>query len=71
MTFEEIMANTASTENTDDMVERIAMAWFRQPCPPEEGHCNPEVHIWEDAHPEDQQYALDMVRFVLREAGIG
>ena len=57
------------TENLDDMVERIARAWHAAPCAPEDGPCNPDVHDWDNAHPEDQAFALATVRFVLREAG--
>lgn len=58
-------------ETPDDMVERIARAWFEQPCPPEEGPCTPGIHDWDTAHPEDQAWARSTVRFVLREAGLG
>jgi hypothetical protein len=60
------------TESFEDMVERIAKAWKEEPCPPEEGPgCDPDLHNWDTAHPGDKQFALDTVRFVLREAGLG
>lgn len=56
-------------ETFEDMVERIAAAWHDAPCPPGEV-CNPEMHQWDTAHPEDKIFARDTVRFVLREAGL-
>jgi hypothetical protein len=60
------------TESFEDMVERIAKAWKEEPCPPEEGPgCNPDLHIWETSHPEDQDYIRSHVRFTLQQAGLG
>ena len=51
-------------------MERIAKAWFEEPCPPEEGDCcNPDVHNWDKGHPDDKEWARKTVRFVLKEAG--
>lgn len=60
------------TETFEDMVERIAKAWMEAPCPPEEGpHCNPDMHNWDRAHPDDQEYIRSHVRFTLQQAGLG
>jgi hypothetical protein len=58
-------------ESTEDTVERIAKAWHEAPCPPDEVHCNPDLHVWETAHPEDKEWGRQRVRFVLTELGLG
>ncbi len=57
-------------ETIDETVESIAKARHEAPCPDEEGpFCNPDMHVWEDAHEDDQAWARDNVRFVLTELG--
>lgn len=65
-----LAAHYYTGETFEDMVERIAAAWHDAPCPPEDGPCNPEVHDWDTAHPEDKIFARNTVRFVLTEAGL-
>lgn len=56
-------------ETLDEMVERIAKARHEAPCPDEEKFCNPDLHVWEDAHENDKEWGREMVRFVLKELG--
>ncbi|HEX9089361.1 MAG TPA: hypothetical protein VF867_17855 [Arthrobacter sp.] len=58
------------TETFEEQVERIARAYFDQPCPPGDS-CNPELHDWDFANPEDKQYHRNTVIFILQEAGVG
>lgn len=54
----------------EENVERIAKAWFEKPCEGwEEGFCNRDLHVWENAHPEDKEHARRMIRFTLHEMG--
>ena len=58
-------------ETFEDKVERVARAYFDQPCPPEDGSsCNPELHDWDFADPIDKAYWRESVAFILREAGV-
>lgn len=54
------------TESFEDMVERIAKAWYESPGP--DGDLELD---WESAHPGDQDSARYTARFVLTEAGLG
>ncbi|HEX9228652.1 MAG TPA: hypothetical protein VF885_18775 [Arthrobacter sp.] len=51
------------TESFEDMVERIAKAWYQSPGP--EGDLSLD---WDSAHPGDQEAARYNVNFVLLEA---
>lgn len=53
------------TESFEDMVERIARAWYEDPGPDGDLTLN-----WDTAHPGDQGSARYTVAFVLREAGL-
>lgn len=57
-------------ETIEEMVERIAKARHEAPCPEDEqAFCNPELHDWENAHEDDQEWGREAVRFVLQELG--
>lgn len=47
----------------EETVERVAQAWYEDPM--EDGHSL----VWANAHPEDQEAARIVVRFVLNQVG--
>ena len=55
------------SETRDEKVERIAQAYFESPLDEEDT----SRRCWDHAHPGDKAYWRDVVRFVLREAGLG
>ena len=58
-------------ETFDDLVESIAKKQYEAPCPSDDNEfCKPVHHNWATAHPEDKQWALNRVAFVLREIGL-
>lgn len=54
-------------ETFEEKVERIARAFFEQPCE-DAPYCRPDMHDWDNANPGDKDYHRETVRFVLREA---
>lgn len=57
-------------ETLEEIVERIAKARHEAPCPAEEQpFCNPELHVWENAHELDKEWGREAVRFFLEEMG--
>lgn len=58
-------------ESFEQMVERITKTWFESPCaPPDDVDCDPAMHVWETAHPDDKAYHLRATAFILRAAGL-
>jgi hypothetical protein len=59
-------------ETVEEIAERIARARYEDPCTGwEEPFCNQHLHVWENAHPEDKEYAVAHARFHLKALGIG
>lgn len=58
-------------ETVDEIVERVARARYEDPCTGwEEPFCNEHLHDWDNAHPEDKEFAMAHARFLLEELGI-
>jgi hypothetical protein len=57
-------------ETFEETVERIAKIRHEDPCPEAEREfCNPDLHVWDTAHPEDKEWGRKTVAFILREVG--